>query len=43
MRSQRSGEPVKHGKTEQNREEVEKDEDEECGVRKTVKPSKEER
>ena len=28
MRSQRSGEPVKHGKTEQNREEVEEDEDE---------------
>ena len=49
MRSQGSGELVRHHKTKQNREVVEEDEDEEYGVRKTVKkldprePSKEER
>ena len=49
MRSQRSGDPVKHRKTELIKEDVEEDEDEEYGVERTVKkldptePSKEER
>ena len=49
MRSQRSGEPLKYRETELNKEDVEEDEDEGYGVRKTVKkldprePSKEER
>ena len=37
MRSQENGELVKHCKTEQNREDVDEDEDEEYAVRKTVK------
>ena len=47
MRSQGNGELVKYRETEQNREDVEEDRDEECDVRKTVKkldprePSKE--
>ena len=43
MRSQENGELMKHRQTEQNKDDVEEDEDEEYGVRKTVKPSKEER
>ena len=49
MRSQGDGELVQHRKTDQNKEDVEEDEDEEYGVRRSVKkldprePSKEER
>ena len=49
MRSQGDGELVQHRKTDQNKEDVDEDEDEECGVRRSVKkldprePSKEER
>ena len=48
MRSQGDGELVQHRKTDQNKENVEEDEDEEYGVRRSVKkldprePSKEE-
>ena len=49
MRSQGDGELVQHRKTDQNKEDVEGDEDEEYGVRRSVKkldprePSKEKR
>ena len=37
MRSQGDGELVQHRKTDQNQEDVEEDEDEEYGVRRSVK------
>ena len=40
MRSQENGELMKHRQTEQNKDDVEEDEDEEYGVRKTVKKLK---
>ena len=49
MRSQGDGELVQHRKTDQNKEDVDEDEDEEYGVRRSVKkldprePGKEER